>query len=327
MRVFTRNIYNGTISEWYELEHSGKNANNGYAGLDATAKVPRANTYSSLGGAGGISDLNTAYTAGVYSILSGATGSPAPSEYGQLMVHVSQGDLHNNTTNWIWQIFYSTLGGVWARRKVNEGAWAAWVPMWNGYNDSPIVMTRAAIANNTDFNNLTTNGIWSLYQAGGTITYVNSPNISFGILFVYKADTSTNYIKQEVIDVTNGNIYTRTKSTIWSAWRMSETTDKKNVANGYAGLDNNGFVSVNNLPYGGVVNLLGDSGRFMGTDGDPRSLQLTASFANNSFFSPYNGTTVASGGRFYHDNSTNGGTNGALTDEVISLIAALGLGG
>lgn len=65
----------------------------------------------------------------------------------------------------------------------------------------------------------------------------------------------------------------------------------------------------------------------MGTDGDPRSLQLTASFANNSFFSPYNGTTVASGGRFYHDNSTNGGTNGALTDDVVSLIAALGLGG
>lgn len=84
----------------------------------------------------------------------------------------------------------------------------------------------------------------------GTITYINSPNISFGILFVYKADTSTNYIKQEVIDVTNGNIYTRTKSTIWSAWRISETTDKKNVANGYAGLDNNGFVSANNLPYG-----------------------------------------------------------------------------
>ncbi|MEK3963560.1 pyocin knob domain-containing protein [Paenibacillus sp. FSL H7-0323] len=327
-RTYIRECYNSVWGEWIEDENaSRRNVASGYAGLDATAKVPRANTYSSLGGAGGISDLNTAYTAGVYSILSGATGSPAPSEYGQLMVHVSQGDLHNNSTNWIWQIFYSTLGGVWARRKVNEGAWAAWVPMWNGYNDSPIVMTRAAIANNTDFNNLTTNGIWSLYQAGGTITYINSPNISFGILFVYKADTSTNYIKQEVIDVTNGNIYTRTKSTIWSAWRISETTDKKNVANGYAGLDNNGFVSANNLPYGGVINLLGDSGRFMGIDGDPRSLQITTSFANNSFLSPWNGTTVFSGGKFIHDNTTNGGTAGALTEDVTSLLTAMSLGG
>ncbi|MEK3865780.1 pyocin knob domain-containing protein [Paenibacillus sp. FSL H7-0716] len=113
----------------------------------------------------------------------------------------------------------------------------------------------------------------------------------------------------------------------WGAWTYAPSSALINVPGGIAGLESNGTLNINNLPYGGVVNLLGDSGRFMGTDGDPRSLQLTASFANNSFFSPYNGTTVASGGRFYHDNSTNGGTNGALTDDVVSLIAALGLGG
>lgn len=65
----------------------------------------------------------------------------------------------------------------------------------------------------------------------------------------------------------------------------------------------------------------------MGIDGDPRSLQITTSFANNSFLSPWNGTTVFSGGKFIHDNTTNGGTAGALTEDVTSLLTAMSLGG
>ncbi|OMD64684.1 hypothetical protein BSK62_17090 [Paenibacillus odorifer] len=113
----------------------------------------------------------------------------------------------------------------------------------------------------------------------------------------------------------------------WGAWTYAPSSALINVAGGIAGLDINGFVSANNLPYGGVVNLLGDSGRFMGTDGDPRSLQIPTSFANNSFLSPWNGTTVFSGGKFIHDNTTNGGTAGALTEDVTSLLTAMSLGG
>lgn len=99
-------------------------------------------------------------------------------------------------------------------------------------------MPRARITNNTDFNTLLTNGIWSIYMPTGI---TNAPAVTYGLLFVYVSDKSTTYVKQEVIDVTNGNTYIRARSSVavWSAWKLSETTDKKNTANGYAGLDAN----------------------------------------------------------------------------------------
>jgi len=242
----TRHITASERTAWNAAESNAKNASipktekgaaSGVAAMDATSKVPRVNTYSSLGGAGGATNLNTLYTAGTYSVTNTATGAPE-ANYGQVIVHVSSGDTHDNVSNWIWQMFFSTIGPIYVRRKINEKEWQEWVPLWTGYNDSPVFMPRARIANNTDFNTLLTNGIWSIYMPTGI---TNAPAVTYGLLFVYVSDKSTTYVKQEVIDVTNGNAYIRARSSVavWSPWKLSETTDKKNVANGYAGLDAN----------------------------------------------------------------------------------------
>lgn len=207
-----------------------KGAASGVAAMDATSKVPRVNTYSSLGGAGGATNLNTLYTAGTYSVTNTATGAPE-ANYGQVIVHVSSGDTHDNVANWVWQMFFSTIGPIYVRRKINEKEWQEWVPLWTGYNDSPVFMPRARITNNTDFNTLLTNGIWSIYMPTGI---TNAPAVTYGLLFVYVSDKSTTYVKQEVIDVTNGNTYIRARSSVavWSAWKLSETTDKRTQLTG-----------------------------------------------------------------------------------------------
>lgn len=71
------------------------------------------------------------------------------------------------------------------------------------------------------------------------------------------------------------------------------------------------------------INLMNDSGRFAG-EINPLARDIAAAFANSLFFSPFNSTTVASAGKFIHNNTTNGGTAGALTQDVIDLLAAMG---
>ncbi|MFD5022277.1 pyocin knob domain-containing protein [Paenibacillus sp. NPDC058367] len=224
MRVFTRNIYNGVFSEWYELEHSGKkNAANGYAGLDSSAKVPRANTYSSLSGTTvTISNLDTLLTAGTYPVANTATGNPAPGEYGQVLVHVSNSETHDNTSNWIWQMFYGTGGSTFIRRKINNGGWASWVPMWSGYNDAGLLASRAPIANNTDYNTIITNGIYPIYQPTGT---TNGSPATYGIMTVTRSGSGILYTQQEVMEVTTGNTYTRTgNGSTWTPWITNITS-------------------------------------------------------------------------------------------------------
>lgn len=48
--------------------------------------------------------------------------------YGKLVVRVSDGGTHNNSTNWIWQTLYFTNDrwGVWERNKINGEVWTEW---------------------------------------------------------------------------------------------------------------------------------------------------------------------------------------------------------
>ncbi|OME05976.1 hypothetical protein BSK60_33010, partial [Paenibacillus odorifer] len=244
----TRHITASERTAWNAAESNAKNASipktekgaaSGVAAMDATSKVPRVNTYSSLGGAGGATNLNTLYTAGTYSVTNTATGAPE-ANYGQVIVHVSSGDSHDNATNWIWQMFFSTIGPTYVRRKVNEKEWSAWVPSWTGYNDAPLFMTRAIVPNSTDLNTLITNGVWDIYQPSG-LTNLPPAGVTYGILFVFRASAATNYIKQELTDIITSTVYTRSRNggTGWSAWVSTVTSDKRNIANGYAGLDAN----------------------------------------------------------------------------------------
>tara|TARA_Y100000780_G_scaffold125525_1_gene113015 strand:- start:1274 stop:2725 length:1452 start_codon:yes stop_codon:yes gene_type:complete len=70
------------------------------------------------------------------------------------------------------------------------------------------------------------------------------------------------------------------------------------------------------------VNVMPDSGRFAGK---MNPLALSAgSFVTSGFFDTYNGSTQSSAGKFIHNNTTNGGSAGALTEPVTSLLTKLG---
>ncbi len=78
-------------------------------------------------------------------------------------------------------------------------------------------------------------------------------------------------------------------------------------------------LQLNTMPF---INLMPDSGRFGGRI-NPLAADVTT-FAASTFLSAYNGGSHANGGEFIHDNSTNGGSAGALTEPVSTLITAMG---
>lgn len=81
--------------------------------------------------------FNTALTQAEYSVAgTNLEGAPYTGTcYGKLVVIVNNGTTHNNSSNWIWQVFYSTtFGRVYLRTKVNEGAWSSWGVFYNENN-------------------------------------------------------------------------------------------------------------------------------------------------------------------------------------------------
>lgn len=78
--------------------------------------------------------FDQALTQGEYSFscVGSTNGSPtfvtsAISIYGKCIVIVNDGGTHNNTSNWIWQIVYTTRNdNVWVRKKVNSSDWTSW---------------------------------------------------------------------------------------------------------------------------------------------------------------------------------------------------------
>ncbi len=71
-------------------------------------------------------------------------------------------------------------------------------------------------------------------------------------------------------------------------------------------------------PTGGAINLLSDGGRFAGTP-EPATLSAGA-FSAPTYLNALNGSVVAPGPQFHHDNATFGGTNDALSNEMADLI-------
>jgi len=74
-----------------------------------------------------------------------------------------------------------------------------------------------------------------------------------------------------------------------------------------------------------MLNLLPDGGRFVSAATKPYSHFLSGVFdGSRNCFQPFNGSTMEDGGRFYHNNSTNGGSGNALSQPIIDLLAAMG---
>ncbi|HBO1041753.1 TPA: hypothetical protein L4E61_005102 [Pseudomonas aeruginosa] len=76
---------------------------------------------------------------------------------------------------------------------------------------------------------------------------------------------------------------------------------------------------LNGMPF---LNLMPDSGRYAGSI-NPLVLRFTEAFSS-SFLTPWNGATIADGGKYIYDNTTFGGTAGNLNQRVQDLLAAMG---
>lgn len=183
-----------------------------------------------------------------------------------------------------------------------------------------------ALASGTDLNTVLTTGFYS----GNFL--LNAPGGSqgwFHVLVQTHSGTADglSYVFQKAILLsatgTQLEWLRRRVSNTWETWVSIPNSSIYNVANGLAGLDSAANVPVDNLPFGSVTNMLGDSGRFVGPDSNPAAISCSNTFANIPFFSSWNGTTVTGAGKFYHDNSTNGGSSGALTADVSSLLTAM----
>ena len=70
------------------------------------------------------------------------------------------------------------------------------------------------------------------------------------------------------------------------------------------------------------INVMPDSGRFGGKV-NPLELYVD-DFVSSDFFASYNGSAQSSAGKFIHNNTTNGGSRGVLTEPVASLLTKLG---
>ncbi|MEK3684941.1 pyocin knob domain-containing protein [Paenibacillus sp. FSL R10-2736] len=183
------------------------------------------------------------------------------------------------------------------------------------------------LASGTDLNTVLTIGFYTVNAA------LNAPASSsswFHIIVQTHSGTSdgTKYVVQRAISLSDAGTpvewIRRKVNDVWQGtWVSIPNSSLYNVAGGLPQLDNSANVLVDNLPFGGVTNMLGDSGRFVGPDSNPAAVSCSNTFANIPFFSSWNGTTVVGAGKFYHDNSTNGGVSGALTADVTSLLTSM----
>lgn len=106
---------------------------------------------------GNVTDFNAALSDGVYGFSSVMTNSPRSGTiYGRLVVYVSDGGTHNNSSNWIWQEYMDTSGYRFYRYKTNASAWTAWVSNFNG-NQIPTATDVGAMAAGGTYDTVTLN--------------------------------------------------------------------------------------------------------------------------------------------------------------------------
>lgn len=79
-------------------------------------------------------DLDTKYDADMFGWSPSTVGRPE--SYGQGISIVSNGNTHNNSSNWITQLGFGTAGDTaYFRTKVNSGGWGPWQTIWHSGND------------------------------------------------------------------------------------------------------------------------------------------------------------------------------------------------
>ena len=97
-----------------------------------TGKTTAPEAYWNLENRGYAANANAALEVGLYNTNTNTTNLPElaynqNNGCGVLIVYVSNSHIHNNTNNWIWQLWYNTSTlDQYIRRKVNTSGWSKW---------------------------------------------------------------------------------------------------------------------------------------------------------------------------------------------------------
>lgn len=175
-RTWCRYFYSGTSwSDWYRLYTSKDKpsptdigaANTAFSNIpDISAALKNIRATDNFKGTINGTDytFNTALTQGEYSVSGKSVdGAPYTGDiYGKLVVLVNNGGTHDNSTNWIWQVFYSTLfNRIYFRTKINSGSWSEWGAVYNTQYKPSASDIGAAASSHTQAANTITAGTFA----------------------------------------------------------------------------------------------------------------------------------------------------------------------
>lgn len=183
----------------------------GNAKIDGTLSVT-----GSLGqSAGACNDFNSCLAEGEYIVEKSSSINGAPytgAIYGKLIVKVSDGGIHNNSNNCIWQIFYrNEQNRVYRRSKANSSNWSNWVMEYDTSN-KPSPSDIGAAASSHDHNKIITSNNGGIYEGNGDAANSTQANVQikswFGIGFAPSISGQSVPQNQNAIwmNVRNGDI-------------------------------------------------------------------------------------------------------------------------
>lgn len=123
-------------------------------------------------------DLNQLYKAGIYFFDNSTPNQPNNwKKWGYIEnIVANRESIHNNSSNWIWQRYYSTDGVRMERYKVNSNAWTSWTDIIYGNTFNNYFDNRMNATFDGKFNNRIHKKLWTgILKKGQT---VNVPNFS-----------------------------------------------------------------------------------------------------------------------------------------------------
>ena len=179
-------------------------------------------------------NFNTALREGEWQINGGGniTGGPHTGNlFGKLIVKVSSGTTHNNSSNWIWQYFLETSGIVYFRNKTNSGAWSSWSIIRRGnitgwkllyYNASGSSGTITLSETSANFAFLTIHFI-DIDGAYNSMKIVSPNGKSMRIATIQSAESQL-YISAAVLTI-SGTTITQSNNKRWSAFSTVSSTN------------------------------------------------------------------------------------------------------
>lgn len=267
-RASVINTYSMTVESWTSVRDVNFNISSVYVGtataLPVAVQTIADNTVTQSGyeiqkhsltgntglGKGGVITVNanTLTGTGYYTLNLASTNIPISGNTTTIQVEQLDSSYISQEAN-----VYSTVNTITVIRKFSRESrnggtsWSAW---------REFSMKATIINSNADLNTFLTEGEYYCSSNASAATITNKPSYgdwAFNLQVRTTVGTEGTSCNQTIIYYRTSSdspkIFTRNYySSVWTSWQEIETTAMKNVANGYAGLDANADVLIDNLP-------------------------------------------------------------------------------